>query len=141
SERRIYAVLLGQALDRGALLVVADAVEAFGHGARRAIVIQRGEDPAADVQVAEAAREVILRGVVVVSPLVEAVLAPELRVAVVRAVGHDVVVADLAPRVDVPGELGLWRNRARQRIDFVAVGGQLVRVDGPLSEAAAPVAR
>jgi len=60
----------------------------------------------ADVQIAVAARVVPAVGVVVIDPLVAAVMAPQLRVAVVERGGDDVVVADLMPGVGAAAQLG-----------------------------------
>ena len=121
AERRVDDVVLGDVRGGRALRVVADAEAALGGRAGRAVGVQRRADLPAGVQPAEAAREVVVRRVVEVHPLVQAVLAPELDVAVVVGVRDDAVVADLAPGVGVARELGLRGDRVLRLVDVVAV--------------------
>jgi hypothetical protein len=75
-----------------------------------------------------------------VHPLLEAILAPELRVAVVEGGGDDVVVADLVLRVGAAPELGLLRARIGGLVELVAKRRQPAPSDAPRAEAAAAVA-
>ena len=60
-------------------------------------------------------------------------------VAVVVRVRHDVVVADLVPRVGAAVELCLLRLRGGVLVDVIAVRGQPEAVDDPAPERAASV--
>ena len=141
AEGGIDELLDLDALRRHASPVVPDAELALGHGPRGTVVVQGARDLSPGVQVAEAAREMVARGVVEVDPLIEPVLAPELDPPVVVGVGDDVVVADLVPRVPLAAELRLRRLRRGLLVDLVAIRGKAEAVDDPGSEAAAAVDR
>ena len=141
AERRVDEVLHVDAVRLHALAVVAGAELALGGCARGPVGVQGAHGLAVHAQVAVAAREVVARGLVEVGPLVAAVLAPELRVAVVEGVGHHVVVAHLVPGVVAAGQLRLLGLRRRLLVDPVAVRGQAEAVHAPAAEDAASVRR
>ena len=144
AERRVH-VLADREPAHGDLPArVAGAEDPLGASAGRAVGIERADRPAARAQPAEAAGVLAVRGRVAVDPLVHAVLAPELRVAVVVGVGDHVVVAELGPGVGWIGhvlELGAARARVARLVDPVAVRREAPAVLHPAAEDAAPVAR
>ena len=75
-----------------------------------------------------------------VHPLIEAILAPQLHVAVVKRVGDHAIVADLVPGVPVASKLSLRAQRRGLLVERVVVNGQAERVDAPAPEGAAAVA-
>src|SRR6185295_3594331 len=81
---------------------------------------ERAQHRAVDGHPSEAARVVLVGGVPAVRPLLQAILAPELRVSMVERRGDDAVVAHLVLRLRTARELRLLRSGVGRLVEQVA---------------------